>query len=96
MGETEIKGLGIWMPEVKGNELKGEILKLDSDTQFGLQATLKDSKGEEVLTPSHKWLQNCMKRLAVGDKIRIVFDGEEPPKVKGQSPTKKYKVYKSD
>lgn len=96
MGEKEIKGLDIWLPEKEGEELEGTIVKVDSEGQFGLQATIKNKNGEEIMTPSHKWLQNQLRRLEAGDKVRIVFKGEEPPKVKGQSPTKVYQSFKVD
>ena len=93
MKEEKIEGINIWLPSKEGDTLVGEITRIDVDAQFGIQATVKTDKGE-VLTPSHRWLQNCLKRLDKGNKIKVVYDGEEPPKVKGQSPTKTYSVYR--
>ena len=95
MSEEKIEGLNIWLPKETGEELKGKIVKIDIDATYGTQAIIKKTDGVEILTPSHKWLQNCLKRLNVGDNIRVVFDGDEPPKIKGQSPTKKYSVFRT-
>lgn len=90
----KIEGLNIWLPSEIKEALKGEIIKIDTDTQYGIQAQIKKEDRSTVLTPSHKWLQNCLRRVNVGDTIEIIYEGDEPPKVKGQSPTKKYSVYK--
>ena len=95
MGKTKIEGLPIWLPENTGDKLEGEVLDLDSTGAYGLQATIKTEKGE-LTTPAHKWLQNCLRRVKTGERIEIIFTGEEPPKVKGQSPTKKYDVFRLD
>lgn len=96
MNETreEIFGLNIWQPAQEGDTLKGVIVAIDSDGQYGLQATIQKDSGETVLTPAHKWLQNCLRRLKIGESIEIEYKGEDQPKVKGQSPTKKYAVFK--
>jgi hypothetical protein len=93
MERKKIEGLNIWIAEKVGDKLKGLIKKIDNDAQFGIQDTIKMENGKEILTPSHKWLQNCLRQLKVGDLVEIEYEGEEPPKVKGQSPTKKYTVY---
>jgi hypothetical protein len=92
--KEKIEGLNIWLPQEEKESLKGTIVKIDTDTQYGIQAQIKNEDGNVILTPSHKWLQNCLRRLVVGDTIEIVYEGDEPPKVKGQSPTKKYSVYR--
>jgi hypothetical protein len=94
MKEEKIEGMNIWMPQKIGEQLIGKIKRIEADAQFGIQATIRQQDGIEVLTPSHRWLQNCLKRLETGNEIKIVYDGEEPPKVKGQSPTRKYSVYR--
>jgi hypothetical protein len=94
MKEEKIEGINIWLPKEKMENLVGEIVRIDSDAQFGSQATIKQEDGKEILTPSHRWLQNCLKRLKVGDKVKFVYDGEEISKVKGQSNTKTYSVYR--
>ena len=91
--KEKIEGLNMWLPVKAGDSLKGVIAKIENDGQFGIQAVIKNENGE-ILTPSHKWLQNCLRKLNAGDKVEITFDGEEPPKVKGQSPTKKYSVFR--
>ena len=59
-----------------------------------MQYTIKkQSDGEEVLTPSHKVLQNRMQKATVGTQVEIIYRGNEPPKVRGQNPTEMYEVF---
>jgi hypothetical protein len=92
MKEEVIEGLNIWLPKEIGETLQGEITAIEQDAQFGIQATVKKDDGASVQTPSHKWLQNCIKVFKVKQIIKIEYLGEQPPSVKGQSPLKKYKV----
>lgn len=92
----EIQGLNMWTPQKENDTLKGVVTGIDNDAQYGIQASIKNLDGVTMLTPSHKWLQNCLKQFKVGDTIEIIYIGEEPPKIKGQSPTKKYKVYRDN
>lgn len=94
MEREKIEGLNIWMPETVGQKLSGKIVKIDNDAQYGIQATIRQENGQEILTPSHKWLQNCLRRLSTGDNVEIEYTGDEPSKIKGQNPTKKYDVFK--
>lgn len=94
MTREKIEGLNLWLPENVGSKLSGKVIRIDNDGQFGIQAIIRQENGQELLTPSHKWLQNCLRKISVGDEIEIEFTGEEPPKVKGQSPTKKYDVFR--
>ena len=89
----KIEGLNLWVADKIGEKLKGIVKSIDNDGQFGIQATIRKLDGKDILTPSHKWLQNCLRQIKVGDSIEIEYIGEEPPKVKGQSPTKKYDVF---
>lgn len=93
MAWEEQKGLNIWTPKSKGDELVGEVVKVDKEATYGIQFTVKTDKGEEILTPSHKYLQNRMKDAEVGTKVKIVYDGQQPAQVKGNSPTEIYKVF---
>lgn len=92
----EIMGLNMWTPAGIDDSLIGLITAIDTDAQYGIQVSVKNKDGITMLTPSHKWLQNCLKQFKVGDNIEIVYKGEEPPKIKGQSPTKMYKVYRNN
>jgi len=94
MKEEKIEGINIWLPKEPKEVLIGKVVRIDNDGQFGIQATVRKDDGTEMLTPSHRWLQNCLKRFNSGEYIKVVYDGEEPPKVKGQSPTKIYSVYR--
>lgn len=92
MKEEELTGLNFWNPEKIGEELIGVVVKIDNDGKFGLTVNIKKSDGSEVMTPAHAWLQSILKRVAIGNTLKIVYEGEIPPKIRGHSPTQKYKV----
>jgi len=84
---------GIWLPEELGEELIGEVMLIDEGGKFGRQLIVKQATGDEIKTPGHVVLLNKIKNVKVGDRVRFVFRGTEPPAVKGNSPTKLYDVF---
>ena len=96
MSETKLEGLNIWIPEKVDQELKGEITEINKEGDYGTQYTVKQEGGVETLTPSHKVLQNRLRSLKVGDKVRIVYLGTEDAKIKGYKPTQMYDAFKVD
>lgn len=93
MGYIKQEGAGIWLPTVEKEELVGEVTHINREGLYGVQYTIKKSDDDEVLTPSHKVLQNRMQKASVGTKVKIVYIGQEPPKIRGQNPTTMYEVY---
>ena len=93
MGYVKQEGAGIWLPKDEKEELEGEVTHINREGLYGVQYTVKKSDGDEVLTPSHKVLQNRMQKADVGTKVKIVFIGTEPPKIRGQNPTSMYDVF---
>ncbi len=93
MGYEKQEGAGIWLPKEEKEELVGEVMHINREGLYGVQYTIKKDDGDEVLTPSHKVLQNRMQKADVGEKVKIVFIGTEPPKIRGQNPTTIYEVY---
>lgn len=89
----EVAGMQYWLPETEGEMLIGEIVKID-ENEYGRQYQIKRKDDAIQVTPSHKFLQNRLEKFKEGDRVAIRFEGEEPPKVKGQSPMKVYKVFK--
>ena len=88
------EGSGGWIPQEEGEVLQGTVTDVFTEGRsYGPQWQIKKADGEEVLTPSHKVLQNRLSRATEGSKVRIVYKGEEPPSVKGQNPTKIYDVF---
>lgn len=88
------EGAGIWLPEKENEELEGEVTHVNTEALYGTQYTIKKKDDDdEVLTPSHKVLQNRMQKAEVGTKVKIIFKGTEPPKIRGQNPTSMYDVY---
>lgn len=93
MGYVKQEGAGIWLPEKEKEELEGEVTHINREGLYGVQYTIKKSDDDEVLTPSHKVLQNRMQKAKVGTKVKIVFMGTEAPKIRGQNPTSMYDVF---
>jgi len=82
----------IWLPDHPGDGLIGEVMDR-FEGKFGSQLTIRDELTKtEVNTPSHKVLQNLLEDVTIGARVRITYKGEEPPKVRGQSPMKMYEV----
>jgi len=83
---------GFWDPEKEGEELIGELIEVVQG-QFGNQYVILKEDETKIKTPSHKVLQSRLQACKVGDTVKIVFMGEDLPKVKGQNPTKLYSVF---
>jgi hypothetical protein len=90
------EGSALWQPKEVNEELRGEVVKAieGTATNFGPQWEIKDENDEVLRTPSHKVLQARMGDIKEGDFVRIVFTGTKPPKIRGQSPTMLYDVFK--
>ena len=92
MGYVKVESnLNIWLPTEENQQIEGEVKKV-SEGKYGLQYDI-DVDGEVLTTPSHKVLQNRLKEVVEGNKIKIVYLGEQSPKVRGESPMKMYDVY---
>ena len=87
--ESEIE---YWRPEQIGDTLIGTVLE-KIEGEFGPQYKLEKEDGKTALTPSHRVLQSRMSGVALGTKVKIFFESELQPKVRGQNPTKIYKVF---
>ena len=91
-GYEEQEGvMDMWLPDTEGDEIEGKVVEIIEGT-YGPQYKLELPDGETATTPSHKVLQNRMTNVKVGDVVKIIFIGTEPPSVKGQNPMKMYKV----
>jgi len=84
----------LWLPEVEGSELMGEVVEI-TQGQYGIQLVILNKEGEKITTPSHKALQVRLFNFKVGDKLKIKFMGIELPKIEGQNGTRLYTVYAS-
>ena len=91
---TEQQGISFWSPQTEGDELVGEVTGINTEAQFGTQHVIKDEKGKEHLTPSHKFLQSRLARVKVSQMVKLVYKGEDTENAKkGRSPTKMYQVF---
>jgi len=90
-GFEEVEGNSdLWLPEI-GETIQGVIIdKIEGS--FGLQVLIEGINKERWLTPSHKVLIERISKCEIGDVVIISLRKEELPTVKGQNPTKIYKV----
>jgi hypothetical protein len=83
-----------WQPAKVGEEVSGRVEEVRAEGKYGLQVVLKDEKfGKLTCTPSHKVLQARLVKVVKGDMIKIIYDGEQPPRVRGENPIKMYRVF---
>lgn len=91
---TEVKSdTGIWVPTQKGEQIEGEVVEIRKGL-YGIQLVIETSQGNKLTTPSHKALQSRLVGFQVGDFIKVVFQGADLPKVKGQQGTRLYAVFR--
>ena len=88
--------LNIWLPTKLGEELVGSVIEAKEAGKYGRQLVIKDEVGKEITTASHKVLQARLANIKVGDKVKIVYDGEQPARVRGENPIKMYRVFKEE
>lgn len=84
----------IWQPKNKGEFIEGSVKEV-RDTQYGKQIVILSANNQEFTTPSHKVLQARLSNVKVNEVVKIVFEGQDLPKVKGQSGTMLYKVFRA-
>ena len=93
---VEVKqGMNMWRPTVKADEIEGNVTEIKAG-EFGNQYCVDDSRAGKIWTPSHKMLQSRLANVKKGVYVKIVFEGTELPKVKGQNPMAVYKVFVED
>ena len=84
---------GIWVPTQIGEAVEGEVIEIKQG-QYGVQIVLETGQGIKITTPSHKALQARLYGFKPGDFIRIVYQGTDLPKLKGNQPTRLYAVFR--
>jgi hypothetical protein len=85
-----------WNPVKEGDEIIGKLAGIE-DGSYGKKYTLeviKDGKSEMIPMPSHKLLQGRLSECSLGDMIKVVFKGTQPPKVRGENPLMLYDVFR--
>jgi hypothetical protein len=88
----EVKGeSNIWLPTKEGDSIEGIIISMIQST-YGLSVIIEDKDHKQILMPSHKVLQSRLSYCKVGDIVKVIYEKEELPKIRGQNPTRIYKV----
>lgn len=87
----ELKGSSqIWIPNKIGESIEGTIKELKNG-MYGIQAVIVNGD-QQWTTPSHKVLQSRLAECKIGDYIKITYEKEELPTIKGRQGTKIYSV----
>lgn len=90
----EVGKLNLWKPTKEGDVLEGKVVSEMTHASFGKSWGIETANGT-YNTPSHKLLQNRFSSIKIGDKVKIVFEGTQPSKVRGQSPMALYTLLKA-
>lgn len=86
----EMKGnSGIWQPKI-GESVEGIIISMTQGA-YGLQCDI-ETKAGVVKTPSNKVLVARLHDCKIGDFIKIIYEKDELPTIKGNKPTKIFSV----
>jgi hypothetical protein len=88
----EVEESNYWNPEKENDEVEGIIVSMEN-SDFGIRVVIETKDKKNITLPSHKVLQTRLQNCKVGDMIKVVFKGQELPKVKGRNPTNIYKVF---
>ena len=91
-GWIEQTSSSFWKPEQIGDSIEGELTKIEDGT-YGTNYTLKQADGTNIIPGAYKALISRMANANIGDMVKIVYDGQEAPKMKGYKPTKLFKVF---
>ena len=81
----------MWTPEKENEELEGEVVNIINGA-YGTQYTIRTKEGM-VSTPSHKVLQDRMLEVQKGDKVKLVYLGEQASTIEGRNATRLYDVF---
>ena len=85
-----------WSPTKEGEELVGKLAGIE-DGMYGKKYTIQVEKGgkeEMVVMPSHRVLQGRLAACSLNDMVKIIYKGEQPPKIRGENPLKLYDVFR--
>ena len=94
MTYIEIGQTATWEYDKEGDLIEGTF-KRTTDGKFGLGYIIETSDGERLVWGTAV-LTRKMTEIKEGNKVRITYGGELPPKVRGQNPTKLFKVERNE
>lgn len=95
MTEWEKQSNGTFWPskETKvGEQIEGKCVSIDNG-KYGLNYSIELADKSLVITKAGKALLPRMTKVQVGTMVKIVFLGEEPPKIRGQNPMQTFDVF---
>ena len=75
----ELIAPSLWSPKDVGECVAGRVIEINVGGRYGIEATLlvDDLKPEGVLLPAHSLLQAKISMLAVGDLVKVTYQGHE-------------------
>lgn len=89
----EQKSAEFWSPSKIGEEISGAVIQIE-EGDYGKIYLISVNEHTQIRTPSHKVLQSRMSKIKVGDVVKILYEGQEAPTIKGHNKTEMYKVFK--
>ncbi len=75
-----------------GDEISGTLVNVRDGT-YGKVYDIEQKDKTVITAPSSKVLENRISDKDIGKEIRIVYDSEIPPKLRGHNPTRLFKVF---
>ena len=81
----------LWKPIKSGDEIIGKLLKVETGKKYNNQVYTLETRDGLANIFSTAVLQDRMKYVEIGSKVKIVFNGNAPNK-KGQE-TKMFEVF---
>jgi hypothetical protein len=81
----------LWKPTKSGEEIVGKLLKVETGKKFNNQVYTLETRDGLVNIFSTAVLQDRMKYVELGSRVKIIFNGNAPNK-KGQD-TKMFEVF---
>lgn len=66
-----------WKPTTKNDERLGVVVEEREHPKYGRSVVLKGDKGDLIGLPSHTALQSLLKTVKRGDRVKVVYLGEE-------------------
>ena len=95
--EQTSDNMNIWLPKTINEELIGQVIEVKELGKYGRQLLIKDERiGKDMTTPSHKVLQARLANIKLNDLVKIIYDGEQPARVRGENPIKMYRVFREE
>jgi hypothetical protein len=77
MAFKEIKSdVTFWKPTEPADEVIGVVVQEREHAEYGRSLILKTGEGKMIGLPAHSALQNLLREIKVGDRVKVTYLGE--------------------